>query len=176
MRFTIRPVRPSDKRAIHAMLREFEADFAEIDPVEAGQDPFPPEDIEKAAGLAFARNPVCAALIAVADGRPVGYLAYHFGVWEIYPALFVAGLFVSAKTRQRGIGRALMAEAQRLASARGAAYIAWMVWRKNAPAIGFYEHLGAEPYDVNVQMFWKVAKSRRRRSKASPSAKRKRKS
>lgn len=172
MRFTIRDGRPGDRKAILALMREFEDYLAAIDPVAAAADPFPKLDIEKAAGLAFARDPICAALIAEADGRPVGYLAYHFGVWEIYPALFVAGLFVAATARQHGVGRALMAEAQRLAASRGATHMTWMVWRKNAPAIGFYEHLGAEPYDANFQMFWKVAKLRRKRPRKATPAKR----
>jgi GNAT superfamily N-acetyltransferase len=175
MGFTIREGRSGDRKAVLALMREFEDYLTAIDPVEAAADPFPKRDIEKAAGLAFARDPVCAALIAEAEGRPVGYLAYHFGVWEIYPALFVAGLFVAATARQHGVGRALMAEAQRLAAARGATHMTWMVWRKNAPAIGFYDHLGAESYDGNFQMVWKVAKPPRQRSKKPPSAKRERK-
>jgi len=175
MRLTIREGRPGDRKAVLGLMREFEDYLTAIDPVAAAADPFPEQDIVKAAGLAFARDPVCAALIAEADGRPVGYLAYHFGLWEIYPALFVAGLFVTARARKRGVGRALMAEAQRLAAARGATRIAWMVWRKNAPAIGFYEQLGAESYDANLQMVWQVANPRRERPRKATPAKRKRK-
>ena len=176
MRFAIREGRPNDRKAIFAMLREFMDYFAAIDPEEAGTDTgYSDRELAKAAGLGFARDPLCAALIAEANGRPVGYLAYHFGLWEIYPALFIAGLFVTARARKRGVGRALMAEAQRLAAARGATRIAWMVWRKNAPAIGFYEQLGAEPYDANLQMVWQVAKPRRERPRKATPAKRKRK-
>lgn len=175
MRLTIREGRPGDRKAVLGLMREFEEYLTAIDPVEAAADPFPEGDLAKAAGLAFARNPMCAALIAEAEGRPVGYLAYHFGIWEIYPALIVAGLFVTARARKHGVGRALMTEAQRLAAARGATHIAWMVWRKNAPAIGFYDRLGAEPYDGNMQMVWKVTKPRRERPRRATPAKRKRK-
>jgi GNAT superfamily N-acetyltransferase len=175
MQFKLRDGRPGDRREILAMMREFMDYFAEIDRVAATSDPYPDRDLAKAAGLGFARDPLCAALIAEAKGRPVGYLAYHYGVWEIYPALFVAGLFVRKSARGHGIGRALMAEAHRLAAARGATHIAWMVWRKNAPAIGFYEGLGAETYDANKQMVLKVAKPRRqRRKRAAPKRRRRR--
>jgi GNAT superfamily N-acetyltransferase len=174
MRLKIRQARPGDRKAIHAMLREFIAYFAEIDAATVADDPYSDRELAKAAGLGFVRDPLCAALIAEADGRPVGYLAYHFGVWEIYPALFVAGLFVRKSARGNGVGRALMDAAQDLAAARKATHIAWMVWRKNAPAIGFYEHLGAEIYDTNMQMVWKLPKpvrknrTRTRARKARP--------
>jgi GNAT superfamily N-acetyltransferase len=174
MRFKIRDARPDDRKAVLAMLREFIDYFAEIDRAAVEDDPYSDRELAKAAGLGFARDPLCATLIAEAAGRPVGYLAYHFGVWEIYPALFVAGLFVRTKARKQGVGRALMAEAQRLAAARGATHIAWMVWRKNAPAIGFYEGLGAEPYDGNMQMVWKLSARRRKASRRSAASKRRR--
>jgi GNAT superfamily N-acetyltransferase len=164
MRIKIRQSRPADRKAIHAMLREFMEYFAEIDAAAAAEDPYPDRALGKAAGLGFVRDPLGAALIAEAAGRPVGYLAYHFGIWEIHPALFVAGLFVRKSARGHGVGRALMVEAERLAAARGATHITWMVWRKNAPAIGFYEHLGAETYDVNMQMVLEIAKPVRRQS------------
>jgi len=160
MRYLIRPGRPADQNAILAMLREFMGYFAAID---AGDSVPGTErgdaDLARTAGLAFAPDPVCAVLIAERAGRPVAYLAYHFGVWETFPALYVAGLFVTASARGLGIGRALMAEAQRLAAARGAERIAWMVWRKNAPAIAFYEHLGATRHEEDMQMVWKVVEA-----------------
>lgn len=174
MRFRIRDGRAGDRGAILAMLHEFMDYFAEIDPAAVADDPYSDRELAKAAGLGFARDPHCAALIAEANGRPVGYLAYHFGVWEIYPALFVAGLFVRKSARRHGVGGALMDAAQRLAAARGATHIAWMVWRKNAAAIGFYERLGAEAYDANMQMFMRVAKPRGSSAKR-PTGKRKRK-
>ena len=174
MQFKIRKGRAGDRKAIEAMLHEFMDYFAEIDAVAAAEDPYPDRDLADAAGLGFVRDPLCASVIAEAKGQPVGYLAYHYGVWEIYPALYVAGLFVRKSARGQGVGRALMDEAQRLATARGATHITWMVWRKNAPAIGFYEGLGAETYDANKQMVLKVATPSRPSAKRA-AAKRRRK-
>lgn len=172
MQFKIREARAGDRKTILAMLHEFMDYLAGIDAAAAAEDPYPDRDLAKTAGLGFVRDPLVATLIAEIEGRPVGYLAYHYGVWEIYPALFVAGLFVRRSARGHGIGHALMAEAQRLAAARGATHIAWMVWRKNAPAIGFYEGLGAGIHDDNMQMAWKVAKRPRRPAKRAAAKRR----
>lgn len=181
MTLTIRPGRPSDKRAIAAMLGEFMTYFAEIDPVVGAG--FPKRELDRTAGLAFARNPVYSLLVAERDRRPIAFLAYHFGVWEIYPALYVAGLFVTKSARGTGIGHALMMAAQRLAAGRGAQRITWTVWRKNKSAIKFYERLGAVQNDEDVAMVWNVEKpsragragGRRKRNVAKPrSGKRKR--
>jgi GNAT superfamily N-acetyltransferase len=78
------------------------------------------------------------------------------GIFEIYKALFVAGLFVTKAARRGGVGLALMEEARRIATERGAEYVAWMVWRQNPAALAFYERLGAEKYDDNMQMIWRI--------------------
>jgi GNAT superfamily N-acetyltransferase len=112
--------------------------------------------MERCIALSFESDPVVATLIAEQEGRPIGYLAWHMGIFEIYKALFVAGLFISKAARGGGVGRALMEEARRLAADRGASYVVWMVWRQNSVALEFYRHLGAEPYDENLQMIWRL--------------------
>jgi len=165
MTFTIRPGRPADRRAIHEMLREFLDYFAGIDA--AGGGTFSKRELLRTAGLAFERDPAYSVLIAESKGRPVAFLAYHFGVWEIYSALYVAGLFVKKRARRAGIGRAMMREAQRLAARRGAERITWTVWRKNRAAIEFYERLGAVQNDEDVAMVWNVEKPRRAKRPAA---------
>jgi len=172
MPLKIREGRASDRKAILAMLHEFMEYFAEIDPAAVANDPYSERELAKAAGLGFVPDPLGAARIAEIDGRPVGYLAYHYGIWEIYPALYVDGLFVRKAVRAQGVGRALMAEAERLAARRRATHITWMVWRKNARAIAFYEHLGAKAYDVNMQMVMEIAKPRRHTAKKPRAKKR----
>ncbi|MFB3977481.1 GNAT family acetyltransferase [Microbacterium proteolyticum] len=55
----------------------------------------------------------------------------------------------SAEThRGRGIGRALVAEAERLLEALGCPKVQLMVRPDNAAARGFYEALGYEPFDT----------------------------
>ena len=94
MTFTIRPGRQSDRRAILGMLYEFLDYFAGIDAEESGS--FSDQALARTAGLAFGRNPAYSVLVAESKGKPVAFLAYHFGVWEIYSALYVAGLVVKS--------------------------------------------------------------------------------
>jgi GNAT superfamily N-acetyltransferase len=157
MSFTIRPIRPDDGPAMMAMLQEFSDYLKELDPEPSPEDDWAgPAEMERCVALSFEADPVVATLIAEQDGRPIGYLAWHMGVFEIYKALFVAGLFVSKAARGGGVGRALMEEARRIATGRGAPYIVWMVWRQNPAASAFYRHLGAEPFDESMQMIWRV--------------------
>ena len=155
MRLTIRPATATDRPELAKMLGEVVATFESLAPA-----PFPdaptPEDLWRTAGLSFTENPVCATLIPEVDGRIAGYLAYHFGVWETYAALFVAGLYVRPEFQRAGIGRALMAEAVKLAKARGATHVTWEVWRLNPRAVAFYQSLGATGQDDNLRMMMKA--------------------
>ena len=55
---------------------------------------------------------------------------------------YVDEIAVLEQYRGRGIGRALMAEAERWALQRGASEIELHVWEANLRAVGFYEGLG----------------------------------
>jgi GNAT superfamily N-acetyltransferase len=157
MSLLIRPARPGDRAALMAMLQEFSSYLQAINPEPSPQDEWAgPAEKERCVALSFEADPVVATAIAEQGGRAVGYLAWHMGVFEIYKALFVAGLFVTKAARGGGVGRALMEEARRIATARGAEHVAWMVWRQNPAALAFYERLGAEIYDENMQMIWKI--------------------
>jgi GNAT superfamily N-acetyltransferase len=149
----IRVAGPADRAELAAMLGEF-MDF--LDAAEPGGWADKPnrEQIWATSGLSFTNDPVCCTLFAEQTGRPIGYLAYYFGVWETSPALFVAGLFVRETWRGQGVGRQLLEHARRLATARGISHMAWFVWRQNTKALAFYEGLGAKTFDEDVLMIW----------------------
>lgn len=151
MTLLIRPATAADRGELAQMLAEVVEHFDSISP-EAWPEKPTREQLWTTSGLSFGENPVCATLIPEVDGRIAGYLAYHFGVWEIYAALCVAGLYVRPEHQRTGVGRALMKEACALARARGATHIAWQVWRLNPRAIAFYKSLGAKGFDDNLQM------------------------
>jgi GNAT superfamily N-acetyltransferase len=157
MSLIIRPARPTDRAALLGMLQEFSDYLQAIDPEPSPGDEWAGlAEKERCVALSFEAEPVVSTLIAEREGRAVGYLAWHMGVFEIYKALYVAGLFVSEAARGQGVGHALMKEAGNLATARSASHVTWVVWRKNPAAIRFYQQLGAEFYDHNVQMIWSV--------------------
>ncbi|MEZ5774144.1 MAG: GNAT family N-acetyltransferase [Hyphomicrobiaceae bacterium] len=151
MTLVIRPAVPADRSALHRLLTEIIDYFEGLAEGELEVRPSP-EDLWRTAGLSFGETPFCETLIGELDGRPAGYLGYHFGVYEVFPALFVAGLFVTEAARGKGVGRELMGRAREIAAARGASHMSWMVWRRNEAAIGFYRGLGAELAEDDRQM------------------------
>lgn len=155
MTVTIRQATIADRPELAKMLGEVVAHFESLAPGSFPDTPSP-EALWETSGLSFTPNPVCVTLVAEAGGRLAGYLAYHFGVWEIYPALYVAGLYVRPDVQRTGIGRRLMAEAATLARARGATHVTWEVWRLNPRAVTFYETIGAEIVDDNLRMMMRA--------------------
>jgi ribosomal protein S18 acetylase RimI-like enzyme len=85
------------------------------------------------------------ALIAEDDGVPVGFLLLLFDVPDevtLTPQAFVAYTAVEPASRGRGIGRALLDEAENRARAMGLGYLSLMVTDDNAPARALYDRAG----------------------------------
>ncbi len=57
---------------------------------------------------------------------------------------WLASLYVRPQARGRGLGKALLAHLAQRCVAEGLARLEWSVLDWNAPAIGFYDSLGAE--------------------------------
>jgi GNAT superfamily N-acetyltransferase len=95
----------------------------------------------------FGPRPYAEVAIAEVDGRPVGFaLFFHtFSTFLGQPGLYLEDLYVRPEARGRGVGRALLVHLARLAAERGCGRVEWAVLDWNAPAIGFYERLGARP-------------------------------
>lgn len=93
----------------------------------------------------FGPNPAFSGLIAEQDGRPIGYLHYHFGYDADAAArmMFIADLWVEPHARGLGAGRALMCEAARIGREKQAGLLFWAVYKPNKLAAAFYERLGA---------------------------------
>jgi GNAT superfamily N-acetyltransferase len=98
----------------------------------------------------FGRRPFAEALVAEQRGggaevEAVGYALYFksFSTFRCRPGVYLEDLFVLPRARRQGIGlallRAVCAEARRRRYAR----VEWSVLDWNAPAIAFYERLGA---------------------------------
>jgi GNAT superfamily N-acetyltransferase len=87
------------------------------------------------------------ALIAEADGAPVGFAVwfYSFSTFLGRPSLYVEDVFVEPAARGRGVGRAIFRDLARRALAAGCGRMEWSVLDWNAPSIAFYRSLGAAP-------------------------------
>jgi GNAT superfamily N-acetyltransferase len=83
--------------------------------------------------------------VAERDGRLVGYALFYptFSSFRTRRMLWLEDLFVEPSERGRGTGEALLAEVCRRGVELGCARVDWYVLDWNAPAIGFYERMGA---------------------------------
>ena len=137
----IRDARPDDLDAIARFIRELaayerEPDAAAFDPEELGRN-------------LFGDRPCAEVLLAEEGGAAVGFALFFptFSTWTGKPGLWLEDLYVSGPARGRGHGRALLAAVARRAAGRGCARLEWAVLDWNAPAIAFYDRVGAGSQD-----------------------------
>jgi GNAT superfamily N-acetyltransferase len=141
MTITIRPATADDLPLIAQLIRdlaEYEklADEVRFDEAVLGQKLFGP-------------RPYAEVLIGEFDGQPQGFaLFFHnFSTFEGRPGIYLEDLFVRPEARGSGLGKALLAHLAALAVERDCARLEWSVLDWNAPAIGFYQKLGARLMD-----------------------------
>ena len=97
-------------------------------------------------------SPHSRVVIAEHEGATLGFIAVHamprfeHDDW----ILRILALVVDAGARERGVGRALMAEAERIASAGGAAFVELTAGHHRPDARHLYESLG---YDSTVTAY-----------------------
>ncbi len=95
----------------------------------------------------FGDAPCAEALLAERAGEPVGFAVWFhtFSTFTGAPSLYVEDVFVTPAVRGQGIGRAIFSDLARRAVARGCERMDWSVLDWNAPAIAFYQRIGAVP-------------------------------
>jgi GNAT superfamily N-acetyltransferase len=103
----------------------------------------------------FGQHPVAQALVAEADGALVGFALYfsNYSTFLAKPGLYLEDLYVQPAWRGRGVGRRLLRELAAVAVARGCGRFEWSVLDWNAPAIGFYQSMGA-----TVMPDWRICR------------------
>ena len=133
---TIRPMAAADAATVAELARELAAALDDPEPA------LDPSDLIRD-GTGPERWFDC--LVAVVDGNVIGYAIVCRG-YEAHMAkrrLWISDLYVRAKARRSGAGRALMAAIARLAIAHGCEGVYWDLWRLNRTGKAFYQSLGA---------------------------------
>ncbi|WP_295678627.1 GNAT family N-acetyltransferase [uncultured Nevskia sp.] len=94
----------------------------------------------------FGERPGAECLIAREHGEPVGFALYfhNFSTFLGRRGLNLEDLFVEPAHRGKAYGKALLQQLAQIAVERGCGRLEWSVLDWNAPAIGFYESLGAK--------------------------------
>jgi GNAT superfamily N-acetyltransferase len=104
------------------------------------------------ARLARFSGPESQVLVADRGGEVIGFIAFHalrrFEHDDV--VVRILALVVDAGARERGLGHDLMAEAERFAHERGAAFVEVTAGRHRPEARHLYESLG---YDASVTAY-----------------------
>jgi len=140
MTFMIRPALASDAAAVGRLAKQFASYLRAL----GDQTDFK-LNAEAYKRDGFGLQPAFKGLVAEEQGHVIGYLLYHFGYDSDRACsnLHVVDLYVDSQARKKGVGKALMMAAAKIARKAGSREIIWSVYYANALATAFYEKLGA---------------------------------
>lgn len=95
----------------------------------------------------FGEVPRAYCIIAEWGGQPAGFALYfyNFSTFLARPGIYIEDVFVDPVFRRKGIAKALFVALAQKAQEEGCGRVEWSVLDWNAPAIRFYESLGAVP-------------------------------
>ena len=85
-------------------------------------------------------------VIAEYEGEAAGFALFFasYSTWRGHHGLRLEDLYVTPAKRGNGIGKALLTHLAQVAEDEGCPRLEWDVLAWNAPAIGFYEKIGAQ--------------------------------
>ena len=143
MNFKIERAAPENLPQIVALIKEF-AEFEKL----SDWCKVVENDLREAI---FGTNSFVQALVAFADEDCVGYALFYpvFKSFRGERSMFLEDLYVSPQMRGRGLGLKMLREAARTAKEQNFVRMDWQALKWNAPAVKFYENLGAEYDDEN---------------------------
>lgn len=136
--FHIRPSTTSDSALILGFIREL-AEYEKL----AHEVTATEQDIQ---AQLFGSKPKAECVIAEFEGKAIGFALYfhNFSTFVGKPGLYLEDLYVKPAFRGKGYGRRLLSYLAKLAIERGCGRFEWAVLDWNAPAIRFYQSLGAK--------------------------------
>lgn len=145
--FAIRPAQPQDIAHIHAMIVEL-AVFEKLEHLVVAS----PALLHDAL---FGDQPSCEAIVGEADGEVVTFaLFFHnFSTFLTRKGLYLEDLYVKQAQRGKGFGKQMLVALARIARERECGRFEWSVLDWNAPAIAFYESVGAD-----VMPEWRICR------------------
>jgi len=93
-------------------------------------------------------------LIAELDGQIVGIAHYIFrpSTWEVEDFCYLEDLFVDPKVRGAGVGRALISELEKIATAKGSKRLYWTTAPDNEVARKLYDKVAITDF-VQYRIF-----------------------
>ena len=137
----LRPAEPADIPAILQLIHDLAVYEEEPDAVK--------NTAEELSAHLFSDNPQVFAHVIDDEGEILGYAIWFltYSTWEGTHGIHLEDLYVNPNARGGGHGKALLRELASIAVDRGYKRVEWSVLDWNAPAIGFYDSLGAGSMD-----------------------------
>jgi ribosomal protein S18 acetylase RimI-like enzyme len=138
---------PSDAAAVVTLLDAYASDPA------GGGEPL--SDFVRANLVReLSARPQAYSVLAFDGDQPVGLVncIEGFSSFKCKPLVNVHDVAVLASHRGRGVAEAMLAEAERIAAARGAVKMTLEVLSGNAPAVKLYRRMGYEGYQLDPAM------------------------
>ena len=137
MTVAVRPADPADAPLIHALIGELAAYEKLAHEAKASE-----ADVR---AILFCPSPRAFCEVAELDGGVVGFALWFYSVstFEGRLGLYLEDLYVRPEARGKGAGLALLRRLAGRCHDEGLARLEWAVLDWNAPAIGFYDALGA---------------------------------
>jgi GNAT superfamily N-acetyltransferase len=141
MSLKIRTARPEDVATVLGFVREL-AEYERL------ADQVSATEADIAAAL-FGQVPRAFCEIAEVDGEPVGFALwfYNFSTFVGRCGIYLEDLYVRPSARGAGAGKALLRRLAQRCIDEKLGRFEWSVLDWNAPAIGFYDSLGAASLD-----------------------------
>jgi GNAT superfamily N-acetyltransferase len=168
-RFTIRSATPADVPLVLALIREL-AEYERLSHEVVADEATLRSSLFGAGANAEALiGELVRGAGPVAQVEPVAFAVFfhNFSTFLGRKGLYLEDLYVKPAHRGGGHGKALLAHLAGLAVERGCGRFEWAVLDWNAPAIGFYEGLGARPnsdwtvYRLDGEALARLARSRK---------------
>lgn len=144
MNFRIEKAVAENIPRIIALIEEF-AEFEKLSNVCEVSE----EDLRAAI---FGEKSFVNCLVAFADENCVGYAMFYptFKSFRGERSMFLEDLYVSPAMRGKGLGLKMLREVARVSKRENCVRMDWQALKWNAPAIKFYESLGTENDDENL--------------------------
>lgn len=133
----VRPAAVGDAATVFGFIRELAAYEHLLGEVEASED-----DLRR---ILFGDQPRAFCDIAELDGEPVGFALWFYNVSTFAGrhGIYLEDLYVQPRARGRSAGKALLAGLAQRCLDEELSRLEWAVLDWNAPAIAFYDRLGA---------------------------------
>lgn len=134
----IRPTTPDDITILFQLIKAL-AEYEKLSHVVTG-------NAEALKSHLFGDRTYAEAILAEYNSISVGFALFfpNYSTFLTQPGIYLEDIFVLPEYRGKGIGKALITYVAKLAVARGCGRMEWSVLDWNAPAINFYQRIGAD--------------------------------